>query len=63
MLFFDIRIKIDDDIIIIKQNKEISIHNNKETIEEKSKNNIILDTDDEINHDKFENTTSNYYKR
>jgi hypothetical protein len=55
---FDIRVKIDDNLITIKD-----IYNNKKIIRKGEKNNIILNTDDEINHGKFENMAFNHYKR
>ena len=50
--------KIDDDPITIKDT-----HNNKEMIREGEKNNIILNTDDKVNHGKLKNMAFNRYKR
>jgi hypothetical protein len=51
---FDIRIKIDDDFIIIERNEKI-FDDNKNIIINELKNNIIFDADDESDNDKFEN--------
>jgi hypothetical protein len=58
---FDIRIKIDDNFIIIKRNKEIFDGDENIMIDE-LKNNIILNTDEKSDDGKFRRKKSDFSK-
>ncbi len=60
---FDTRVKIDDDFMVIDQSEGTSIYSDKEMMGERSEDDMVLDTDDEVDHGKLENTASSRYKR
>jgi hypothetical protein len=60
---FDTRVKIKDNPMAIKQSEGISIHSDRETSGERSEDNMILDTDDEIDHGKLKHTAPSHPKR
>jgi hypothetical protein len=60
MPFFDIRIKINDDFIIIKRNKKI-FDDNENIIIDELENSIILNTDEKSDDDKFEKNKFDFF--